>query len=208
MPATRGRVLLPWRYTGRVGMVADHKDDAMLLDATHSFLAVVDVQERLAPAMTGGEDAIARCALLMKAAQRLEVPIVLSEQYPKGLGPTVPAIAALAPEGATVPKVHFSCAEDAGFMDKVETLRRDHAVICGIEAHVCVLQTAIEMAAAAHDVTIVVDAIGSRVADSKEIALRRMQDAGIRLATTEMVLFEWLRRAGTPEFKAISKLIR
>ena len=81
-------------------------------------------------------------------------------------------------------------------------------MIFGIEAHVCVLQTAIEMAASAHDVTIVVDAIGSRVAESKEVALRRMQDAGVRLATTEMVLFEWLRRAGTPEFKTISRLIR
>jgi len=81
-------------------------------------------------------------------------------------------------------------------------------VIFGIEAHVCVLQTALEMSAASHDVTIVVDAIGSRAAESKDIALRRMQDAGVRLATTEMILFEWLRRAGTPEFKAISSLIR
>src|SRR5262245_52816513 len=116
--------------------------EPMLLDAAHSFLAVIDVQERLAPAMTGGDDAIARCALLRKAAQRLAVPVLLSEQYPKGLGATVPALAELAPPDATVAKLHFSCAEDAKFMDKVETLRRDHAVICGMEAHVCVLQTA------------------------------------------------------------------
>jgi nicotinamidase-related amidase len=189
-------------------MVADQQGDAMLLDAAHSFLVVVDVQERLAPAMNAGEDAIARCALLMKAARRLEVPILLSEQYPKGLGPTVPAIAALAPEDATVAKLHFSCAEEPAFMDKVETLRRDHAVICGIEAHVCVLQTAIGLADRGYAVIVVEDALASRKESDKAAALRRMERAGVSVVTAEMVVFEWLGQAGTDAFKELSQLLR
>jgi len=133
--------------------------------------------------------------------------VVVSEQYPAGLGRTVPELANLTPANAVHEKVEFSCFANPALHVALSAPDRQ-TVIFGIEAHVCVLQTAIEMAAASHDVTIVVDAIGSRVAESKEIALRRMQDAGVRLATTEMVLFEWLRRAGTPEFKAISRLIR
>lgn len=180
----------------------------MLLDAAQSFLVVVDVQERLAPAMTDGEEAVARCALLMKAARRLEVPIVVSEQYPKGLGPTVPAIAALAPEGATVSKLHFSCAEEPAFIDRIEALRRDHAVICGIEAHVCVLQTAIGLADRGFAVIVVEDAIASRRPADKAAALRRLERAGVAVVTSEMVVFEWLGRAGTPEFKELAPLVR
>jgi nicotinamidase-related amidase len=189
-------------------MVAHQQGDVMLLDAAHSFLVVVDVQERLAPAMTAGEDAIARCALLMKAARRLEVPILLSEQYPKGLGPTVPALAALAPEDATVAKLHFSCAEEPAFIDKVETLRRDHAVICGIEAHVCVLQTAIGLADRGYAVIVVEDAIASRRPSDKAAALRRVERAGVSVVTSEMVVYEWLGQAGTEAFKELSQLMR
>ncbi len=180
----------------------------MLLDAAHSFLVVIDVQERLAPAMTAGDDAIDRCALLMKAARRLEVPVLLTEQYPKGLGATVPALAELAPPDATVAKLHFSCAEDPRFIDKVETLRRDHAVICGIEAHVCVLQTALGLADRGYAVIVVEDATASRRPADKAAALRRMERAGVTIVTAEMVVFEWLGRAGTPEFKDLSQLIR
>jgi len=132
---------------------------------------------------------------------------VVSEQYPAGLGRTVPELANLAPANAVHEKVEFSCFANPALHATLSVPDR-HTVIFGIEAHVCVLQTAIEMAAAAHDVTIVVDAIGSRVADSKEIALRRMQDAGVRLATTEMVLFEWLRDSGHPRFREVQKLLR
>ena len=144
---------------------------------------------------------------LLEAARTLAVPVVVSEQYPTGLGRTVPELASLAPANAVHDKVEFSCFANSALHATLSGAGRQ-TVIFGIEAHVCVLQTALEMSAASHDVTIVVDAIGSRAAESKDIALRRMQDAGVRLATTEMILFEWLRRAGTPEFKAISSLIR
>jgi len=178
----------------------------MLLERGKSQVLMVDVQERLLPAMADPTLVLKNGGRLLEAARILAVPVVVSEQYPAGLGRTVPELANLAPANAMHEKVEFSCFANPALHAALSPARQ--TVIFGIEAHVCVLQTAIEMAAAAHDVTIVVDAIGSRVADSKEIALRRMLDAGIRLATTEMVLFEWLRRAGTPEFKTISRLIR
>jgi nicotinamidase-related amidase len=179
----------------------------MLLERDKSRLLMVDVQERLLPAMSDPALVLKNGGRLLEAARTLAVPVVVSEQYPAGLGRTVAELTNLAPANAVHEKVEFSCFANPALHAALSVPDRQ-TVIFGIEAHVCVLQTAVEMTAAAHDVTIVVDAIGSRAADSKEIALRRMQDAGIRLATTEMVLFEWLRRAGTPEFKSISRLIR
>jgi nicotinamidase-related amidase len=179
----------------------------MLLDRDRSQLLMVDIQERLLPAMSDPATVVKNGGRLLEAARTLAVPVVVSEQYPAGLGRTVPELANLAPANSVHEKVEFSCFANPALHAALSGATRQ-TVIFGIEAHVCVLQSAIEMAAAAHDVTVVVDAIGSRAPESKEVALRRMQDGGVRLATTEMVLFEWLRRAGTPEFKAISRLIR
>ena len=179
----------------------------MLLEHDRSQLLMVDIQERLLPAMSDPAAVVRNGGRLLEATRTLAVPVVVSEQYPAGLGRTVPELASLARANATHEKVEFSCFANPALHATLSGAGRQ-TVIFGIEAHVCVLQTALEMAAALHDVTIVVDAIGSRVPESKEIALRRMQDAGVRLATTEMILFEWLRRAGTPEFKTISRLIR
>jgi nicotinamidase-related amidase len=179
----------------------------MLLERGKSQLLMVDVQERLLPAMSDPTQVLKNGAHLLEAARTLAVPVVVSEQYPAGLGRTVPDLANLAPANAVHEKIEFSCFANPALHGALSGAGKQ-TVIFGIEAHVCVLQTALEMAMDSHDVTVVVDAVGSRVADSKEIALRRMQDAGVRVVTTEMVLFEWLRRAGTPEFKALSKLIR
>ena len=179
----------------------------MLVERDRSQLLMVDIQERLLPAMSDPALVVKNGGRLLEAARTLAVPVVVSEQYPAGLGRTVPELASLAPVNAVQEKMEFSCFANAGLRSALSGTGKQ-TIVFGIEAHVCVLQTALEMAADSRDVTIVVDAIGSRVADSKEIALRRLQDAGVRLATTEMVLFEWLRRAGTPEFKTISRLIR
>ncbi|MGH6891707.1 MAG: hydrolase [Dongiaceae bacterium] len=179
----------------------------MLLERDRCQLLMVDIQERLLPAISDASSIVKNGGRLLEAARTLAVPVVVSEQYPAGLGRTVPELATLAPANAVHDKLEFSCFANPGLHATLSGDRRQ-TVIFGIEAHVCVLQTALEMAEAERDVTIVVDAIGSRVAESKEIAVRRMQDAGVRLATTEMILFEWLRRAGTPEFKSISRLIR
>ena len=179
----------------------------MLLERDKSQLLMVDIQERLLPAMSDAALVVNNGGRLLEAARTLAVPVIVSEQYPAGLGHTVPELAKLTPSNAVHEKLEFSCFANAALRTILSATGRQ-TVIFGIEAHVCVLQSALEMAAASHDVTVVVDAIGSRAAHSKEIALRRMQDAGVRLATTEMILFEWLRRAGTAEFKAISRLIR
>ena len=179
----------------------------MLLERDRSQLLMVDVQERLLPAMSDPVSIVENGGRLLGAARTLAVPAVVSEQYPAGLGHTVPQLATLAPANAIHEKLEFSCFASPALRATLSGAERQ-TVIFGIEAHVCVLQTAIEMVVAEHDVTVVVDAIGSRAPESKKIALRRMQDAGVRLATTEMILFEWLRRAGTPEFKTISRLIR
>lgn len=179
----------------------------MLLERDRCQLLMVDIQERLLPAMSDPATVVKNGGRLLEAARTLAVPVVASEQYPAGLGHTVPELANLAPANAVHDKMEFSCFANPALHGVLSGDGRQ-TVIFGIEAHVCVLQTALEISGAAQDVTVVVDAIGSRVAESKEIALRRMQDAGVRLATTEMILFEWLRRAGTPEFKVISRLIR
>jgi nicotinamidase-related amidase len=179
----------------------------MLLERDRSQLLMVDVQERLLPAMSDPALVVKNGSRLLEGARTLAVPVTVSEQYPAGLGRTVPELAGLAPANAVHEKVEFSCFANPPLRAALSGSGKQ-TVIFGIEAHVCVLQTALEMAGASCDVTVVVDAIGSRAPESKEIALRRMQDAGVRLATTEMVLFEWLRRAGTPDFKAVSRLIR
>ena len=180
----------------------------MLMKADSSCLLVVDVQARLAPAMVAYEKVVANTAVLMKAATRLQVPMLVSEQYPKGLGPTVPELAALAEAGTVVEKVHFSCMGDQTFAQRLRGLERATAVVAGIEAHVCVLQTCIELMEDRCRVCVVADAVSSRTAENATLALERLRGAGAVVVSTEMVVFEWLRRAGTPEFKELSALIK
>ncbi len=157
--------------------------------------------------------AVARASgILIEAARHLEVPMVVTEQYAKGLGPTVDAIAGLLPNGAAViDKMTFSAARNHDFADHLDGLRaegRDHIVVCGVESHVCVMQTAADLDAQGYGVHIVTDACGSRAPASKDAALARFGALGISRVTTEMVLFEWLEVAGTPEFKAVSRLVK
>ncbi len=184
----------------------------MLIDVDRSCLLVIDIQDKLAPAVDGVDRVIANSGLLMTAAARLEVPILVSEQYPKGLGPTVAGLAGLVDDcvlgGAVMEKVSFSCMADDGCRARIESLARPQVVIVGIETHVCVLQTALELVARGKEAFLAADATSSRKSSDREAALRRMERAGVEIVTAEMVLFEWLRRAATPQFKELSKLIR
>ena len=180
----------------------------MLLDASRSLLLVVDIQERLLPAMEEGPRVVAAAAKLMHAAARLGVPVLVSEQYPKGIGATVLELAALAPTGSVHAKMTFSCAATPSIADAVAASGRTQLVLCGIEAHVCVLQSALGFAATGRDVAVAWDATSSRRASDRALAADRLRQAGIVLASTEMVLFEWLGRAGTPEFKDMLALIK
>lgn len=180
----------------------------MLIERGRSCLLVVDIQERLAPAMADPEPAIRNSATLIQAARRLDVPILVSEQYPQGLGPTVSALRALAPAESFVSKVSFSCAHDPAIRERLAELGRPQVVICGMEAHVCVLQSALGLKQAAFAPYVVADATDSRVVASKDTALARLRADGVEIVTTEMVLFEWLAQAGTAEFKDLIKLIK
>ncbi|HZH27144.1 MAG TPA: isochorismatase family protein [Azospirillaceae bacterium] len=178
----------------------------MLIAAERSVLLVVDVQERLAPAIHGGEAATRAIEVLMRAAARLEVPRLVTEQYPAGLGATVPALAALTAPHERMEKIHFSAVAEPEFLARLGP--RPDVVVCGFEAHVCVLQTTLGLLASGRRVCVVADGVSSRRPADAAAGLRRMAAAGAEVVTAEMVVFEWLRRAGTPEFKDLLRLIK
>ena len=180
----------------------------MLLDAQRSVLLIVDVQQALLPAMADSARVVRGASILMRAALRLGIPVVVSQQYPKGLGPTAPELAALAPAGSVVDKMHFSCAADAAVADRLRQPGRDQVVLAGIEAHVCVLQSALGLKEMGLAPFVAADATCSRTEASHQAAMARLAAAGVTVGTVEMALFEWLHRAGTPEFKELSALIK
>ena len=189
-----------------------HTRSPALLQRERSALAVIDLQERLMPAIADG-DAVTRAAgILVDAARHLDVPVIATEQYPKGLGPTVGEIAGRLPNDApVVGKLTFSAARNRDFTGHVERLAaagRDQIVVCGVESHVCVMQTVADLGAQGRAVHLVADACGSRQAGSKDAALARIRAMDISCVTTEMVLFEWLEAAGTPVFKTVSALVK
>jgi nicotinamidase-related amidase len=173
-----------------------------LLRACDSTLVVIDVQARLAAAMAAREPVVRAIGILLEAAARLDVPVVVTEQYPQGLGATVAEVADKLPAGATrLEKTSFSaCA--------ALLLERPQAVLVGMEAHVCVLQTALDLAAAGREVFVVGDAVCSRTQANYANAMARLQAAGIVVANYESVVFEWLRDAAHEHFRALSKLVR
>ncbi len=191
-----------------------HSRSPSLLDASRSLLLVIDAQEKFRGAVENMDVVGARIALLAKAAARLGVPALVTEQYPKALGKTLEDITSSLPENTRVfEKMCFSCSDApewaAALREIMKTAKRDQLVLCGVEAHVCVLQTALDLAQNADSaVYIVEDAVSSRRASDKQAALRRMESHGIQIVTAEMVVFEWLRKAGTAEFKELQGLIK
>ena len=183
----------------------------MLVDATKATLLLVDMQERLLPAMTGGAEAEQRSAILLKAAKALNVPVTISEQYPKGLGRTVAGLAGDIGNAPVFEKLAFSCWRDKAIKDHLiahHEAGRPLVILAGIEAHVCVMQTAADLSAAGFGVFAVADAMASRAPSSHALAMERMRQNGVSVVNTEMVVFELLGQAGTAEFKALSALVR
>jgi nicotinamidase-related amidase len=176
-----------------------------LMSPADTALLVVDVQEKLMPLIPGAQQIVWNIRRLMDAAELLKVKLLATEQYPKGLGGTV---AALAPRlGQIASKTAFSC---FGCDDTRRSIEDGvHKVLLvGIEAHVCIQQTALDLLSAGYRVYLAVDAIGARFELDREVALRRMESAGATLTTTEAAMFEWCEVAGTAEFKKISALVR
>ena len=176
----------------------------MRLERRSSVLCVVDVQERLLPAITDGDAVVARCRRLAEGARLLGVPTVVTEQYRKGLGPTVPALAELLPP--PLEKLSFSCCGAQWFVDAIPPAV-GQVVLCGLETHVCVAQTTLDLLAEGYAVFLAIDAIASRHPIDRDVALRRLEASGAVPTTTEAILFEWCRTAADPQFQAVRKLV-
>ena len=171
-------------------------------------MLIIDVQDRLAPATHDSESTVANCVRLVRAARRLDIPLLATEHYPKGLGPTVKPLAALISKHEMVEKIHFSCAADPGFRRRFEAFGRDQVAVAGLEAHVCIMQTAIALRRAGQMVAVIADAVTSRSPSDRDLALDRLRAEGVLLASAEMILFEWLERGDTAAFKDVFTLIR
>lgn len=184
----------------------NQKEADMLMDRNNSLLLIIDVQERLAPVMDSPRLVISNCSKLISVAKRLNIPFLITEQYPKGLGPTMFDLRQAAGEGAKyISKLHFSCAKEPQVMKEIEQSGKKQIIIAGAETHICLTQTAIELKNMGYEVFVVSNASSSRDPVQNVLGLQRMSKNGIDIVTTEMVLFEWLEQAGTEEFKEISK---
>ncbi len=178
-----------------------------LLSHDESRLLIIDMQEKILPVINDQETILANCLKLIQAANILEVPTTATEQYPKGLGATVGEIAERLPDRPE--KIEFSCLNCLDWNSSASDPEgRFKVVVAGIESHVCVLQTVLDLLSQGFRVFVAADAVGSRKPLDREIALQRMASSGAVITTTESVLFEWCERAGTPEFKEISRLVR
>lgn len=162
------------------------------------------MQERLYPAIHVGPQVLENCLWLTRVAQRLAVPVICTEQYPQGLGATLPALRTLLPDSAMVEKLHFSAVPERGVFAATGG-ERPQFVVAGTETHVCVLQTVLELLDAGRQVFVVDEAVGSRRPLDKALALERMRRHGADIVSREMVAFEWLRRSGTDLFRRVSR---
>ena len=179
-----------------------------MLAADNSVLLVIDVQEKLFRAMNQKEQLSDNLQRLIKGIQVLEIPILVTEQYPEGLGSTIPEIAQLLPDIRPIPKVSFSCCGDDTFLQAFKKLSRKQVLIAGIESHICVYQTAADLLTAGYEVHAVSDGISSRTEQNRDIGLKMMTQHGAKVTSTEAVLFELLKIAKGDKFKAISKIMR
>jgi nicotinamidase-related amidase len=183
-----------------------------VLDRETAVLVVVDVQERLVPAIDKDlyTRSLGNFKIVIEAAGTLGLPIVLTEQYPKGLGRTVPDVLR-ALEGKAyerIEKVSFSCARDETFLDLIAKTGRRQVVLIGMETHVCVYQTSVDLLNAGYEVFVLDDAVSSRFPHNYQSGIRALRDAGAVVVSTETAVFQLMKVAGTPEFKKISSLIR
>jgi nicotinamidase-related amidase len=180
------------------------------LTPEQSMLLVVDVQERLMPAMqsTTADRLLHNTILLVRAAKLFHVPIIASEQYPKGLGPTIPDLAHQLDGVAPIEKTAFSCLRNPTLHSAITALERKHVVLCGVETHVCVLQTALDLLEDRYTVHVVSDAVGSRSEENRLIGLDLLRTAGGLISSVETVAFQWAQCAGNDAFRELSRLVR
>jgi nicotinamidase-related amidase len=179
-----------------------------MLTTENTVLVVVDVQEKLARAMCQKERFMDTLQKLIRGINILGIPIIFTEQYPKGLGPTLPEIASVTPDFKAIPKIRFSCAGDKQFLQELQKLNRKQVLLAGIESHVCVYQTAADLLELGYEVQVVTDAISSRTIENINIGLEKMRSMGASMTSTETALFELLKIAEGEKFKEIQKIIK
>ncbi|MBI5640530.1 MAG: hydrolase [Nitrospirae bacterium] len=182
--------------------------DKFLINKDEAVLVIVDIQERLAAVMSERQKVVDNCLHLVETAKLLDIPVILNEQYPKGLGPTVIEIKEALRHVAPLEKLTFSCCRGDSFPAGLASTDRKKVILAGMETHVCVLQTCVDLLKQGYAVHAVSDAICSRTKENYTTAIEFMRDAGAVITCTETVLFQLLEKAGTEEFKIISKRIK
>jgi len=169
---------------------------------------VIDIQERLFPAMFEKEMLLKNALMLIQGLSALKLPLLITQQYTKGLGETIPEIKSVIPEFSFIEKRDFSCCDEPAVIEKLKDLKTKNIIICGIESHVCVLQTAVDLKDAGLNPLVVMDCVSSRTKENIELAKERFRKEGILMTSYESILFELTRSSTAPEFKAISKLVK
>lgn len=177
----------------------------MLIDKEKSAVVLVDVQEKLHPHVLEPERVSHNCEWILDLATELHVPIIVSEQYPRGLSHTIKPLHSYIAQDRFVEKTHFSCCGDAKFMDVWRRQEKKQAILVGIETHVCILQSALELKEAGFEVFVVVNAVSARNHIDHKYGLERMKQQRIHLVTCEMIFFEWIKNAEIPNFKNLSQ---
>ena len=169
---------------------------------------IIDIQERLIPAMWEKEVLLKNCQILIQGLTELKIPLLITQQYSKGLGETVSEISTVIPDFSFIEKRDFSCCDETGVIEKLKELNAQNIIICGIESHVCVLQTAVDLKDEGFNPIVVMDCVSSRTKENVEIAKERFRHEGIMMTSYESILFELTRSSVATEFKAISKLVK
>ena len=201
-------VLLPQQL--RLGCSSNHaKGELMkLIERDRLVALLIDVQEKLVPAMAQGEVLLNNCEKLLSGLERLNIPLLISEQYPKGLGSTHVNLAKFKSRATVIEKTCFSCMENPDFVQALKNSGKKQVLIFGIETHVCLLQTVFQLLENGYEVFVACEAVSSRSEKNRDLALSRMTQSGAQMVTTESVFFEILRNTSATEFKDISKLVR
>jgi nicotinamidase-related amidase len=169
---------------------------------------IIDIQERLFPVMWRKEKFLQNCQILIQGLNELGLPLVVTQQYTKGLGETIDEIKSILPAFQYSEKRDFSCCDESSVIEKLKELNAKNIILCGIESHVCVLQTAVDLKEAGLNPVVVMDCVSSRNPENIELAKERFRFEGILMTSVESILFELTRSAAAPEFKAISRLVK
>jgi len=180
----------------------------MRITRENTAALVIDIQERLFPVMWEKENLLKNCDILLNGLKELSVPAIVTQQYTKGLGETLSDIKPLIPDFNFVEKRNFSCCDELQVMERLKKNEARNVILCGIESHICVLQTAVDLKEAGLNPIVVMDCVSSRRQEDLEIAKERFRYEGIMMASYESVLFELTRTSGAPGFRAISKLVK